>query len=431
MMVLDRVIAPPVIDLSSDLSITPEVIQISPEARLHIYQDTIQPVVRVEFVFKAGKWYQQKPCVAALTAKMLKEGSAQYTAKQIADIIDFYGASIEVSHGFDRATLTLYCLSKFLPSLLPLVFELITNPTFPEKEFNLLKQRVIQTLAIDKQKNNYVATELFTSSLYGKAHPYATYLEEKQIEDITLEDIRLFHKAHYSISLAEIFITGDLSQINKKELLATFSITQRESTPIPFSNHIAIDKSSITYTRQSTSNQMQAAIRVGKSLVNPHHQDYAAFYILNHILGGYFGSRLMKNIREDKGYTYGVYSSLSVKEHDTLFTLGTEIKGDKIEEALTEISEEIRILQTDFISKEELNIVKKHLSGKFISDHSTIFDKMDKYRSNVLLNLPPNFFYVLQMQIELIEPNEIAYAASKYLSLDSLYTTVAGGVIKD
>ncbi|RNI26309.1 M16 family metallopeptidase [Rufibacter latericius] len=423
-MLLNRTIAPAIAELSSDLSITPEV-KITPSgARLHIFENNIQPVVRVEFVFKAGKWFQTKPGVASLTAKMLKEGTRLNSAKELADAIDFHGASLEVNHGFDRATVTLYCLSKFLPSLLPLAFEIIQQPSFPETEFALMKQRVIQTLAVDKQKNSYLATESFTIAVYGKDHPYVSSISEEEIAALQVKDLISFHNEAYSFSSAEVFITGDIDQSGINTILAGLSGDGTSAAPSPtISNTIP----QVGLLPVTTQNQMQASIRVGKPIIRPIHLDYPALYLLNHILGGYFGSRLMKNIREDKGFTYGIYSSLSHKERDSLFFIGADIKGDKIRETLEEISKEIHLLKVEEVHEEEFATAKKHLAGKFLSDHATIFDKMDKYKSNVLLGLPPDFYSQLLASVQELSPEEVTRAANKHLPEDTLLKVVTGG----
>ncbi|WP_207433188.1 M16 family metallopeptidase [Sabulibacter ruber] len=424
-MSLNRSVAPAIAELTTDLSIAPEVLSTPSGARVHIFQNSIQPVTRIEFVFKAGKWYQPKAGVASLTAKMLKEGTSSRTAKQIADAVDFYGASLEVSHGFDRATVTLYCLSKFVPSLLPLTFEIIQTPSFPKEEFELMKQRVIQTLAVDKQKNSYLATEAFTTALYGKDHPYATFIEEEDIAALEIEDLVAFHEAAYTFSDAEVFITGDVTQEDLKAVLSVLEVNSGSKDKQPSISSVEAKTGELI---ERTANQMQASIRVGKSIIGPSHEEYPALYLLNHLFGGYFGSRLMKNIREDKGYTYGIYSSLSNKEQGSVLTIGTDIKGDKINETLAEISKEMDLLKSELISEEELTTAKKHLSGKFLSDHATLFDKMDRYRSNVLLGLSPDFYMFLLNQLQTIAAEKIREVANTYFNEESLLKVVRGGI---
>lgn len=426
-MVLNRKAAPPLTDFIIDTPLTPNIELSSSGVRIHSLENKVQPIARVEFVFKAGKWYQPKAGVASLTAKMLKEGTSCKSAKQIADIIDFYGASLEINHGFDRSTLTLYCLSKYLLELLPLAVEILSEPSFPEEEFELVKQRVIQTLAVDKQKNSYLSSELFTASVYGKEHAYSTLITEEEIAAIELKDISAFHSTAYSLSSAEVFVTGDISSESKALLLSY--LNQKEGPSDHTEGAITDSHQPPTYISEASNNQMQASIRIGKPIISLHHSDYPGLYLLNHTLGGYFGSRLMKNIREDKGFTYGIYSSISNKEKGSLFSIGTDIKGDKIKETIAEVQKELIKLQDEVISDDELLTVKKHLAGKFISDSTTIFDKMDKYKATVFFNLSPNFYTELQASIKEITSEELRDVAKNYFQTDSMFTAIVGGEV--
>jgi len=427
-MYLDRSQAPTIVDFVIDKPLQPKVLNTLSGVTIHILQNTIQPVVRVEFVFKAGKWYQSKAGVASLTAKILKEGTIHKTAKQIADTIDFYGASLEVTHGFDRSTLTLYCLSKFLKDLLPLALEIIQAPSFPEEEFDILKQRVIQTLSVDKQKNSYLSSESFTSVIYGKDHPYSTFINEEDIAALTVSDLREFHSKAYGISTAEIFIAGDLHQEPLEVLLTTFQKNYLEEEKASQSLQFYQEKASVIELYKASPNTMQASVRIGKPFLSPTHDDYPGLYLLNHVFGGYFGSRLMKNIREDKGFTYGIYSSISIREQGVLFSIGTDIKSDKVKETLAEVNEELKKLTLSLVPDEELKTVKKHLAGKFMSESSTIFDKMDKYKATVLLNLPPSYFTNLQEKVNLLLADDLQRIAEKHFDYTSMYRIVVGGI---
>lgn len=166
---LDRKVAPPVQPLASVTLPAADVFSLPNGARLHVLHNDAQPVVRLQIVFRAGKWYDPEPGVSLLTARMLLEGTRTRTARQIADEIAFYGASLECEQGFDRATLTLYCLTRHLEQLLPLVLEVATEPTFPETELEMLQKRTIQNVRIERQKTSYLAAERFSRNLYGPA----------------------------------------------------------------------------------------------------------------------------------------------------------------------------------------------------------------------------------------------------------------------
>ncbi|AMM50509.1 hypothetical protein TH61_03980 [Rufibacter sp. DG15C] len=429
-MSLNRSVAPLLLDSADIPLLVPEVIPISKGTTLHIAHNTIQPIVRVEFVFKAGKWYQPKAAVASLTAKMLLEGTFKKNARQIAELADFYGATLDVSHGFDRSTVTLYCLSKFLPDLLPLLFEVIQEPSFPEHELILLKQRLIQALSVDKQKNGYLASEAYSIKLYGLNHPYTTFISEDEINAVTLEEVNDFHRSHYNLGEVQVFVTGDISLTTKNLLQHALQTDLRSRVEENRRNNTihALQQESEAHTKVATKNNLQAAIRIGNEVISPSHSDFPGLYFTTHLLGGYFGSRLMKNIREDKGYTYGIYASLSTKENSTTFTIGTEVKGDKSVETLKEIELELGRLKEEPIQEEEMRTVIKHLSGKFISDEATLFDQMDRYKSTVFLKLPTDHYHSLVKEFLNMTPSTVNEIANKYLRIEKLLTVIAGGL---
>ena len=402
---------------------TAKVINLYNGAKLHVMKGVNQPVIKFEIVFKAGKRYEVKKGVSYLAAKMLLEGSKQYTSKQIADKVAFYGASLESNQGFDRASLTLYCLSKHFLDILPLIVDIVSNPTIPETELDLLKKRTIQNIAIEKEKNSSLATTLLTKNIYGEHHPYVAGQEETDIIGITRDDILEFISHSYSFQEAVFFLTGDVSAKQVNILSATFAkvmsgklLVQNEINNLPQETYYFLDKPE----------KLQSSIRVGASWPLMQHPNYPKLALLNKILGGYFGSRLMKNIREDKGFTYGIFSALSPKELDTLFYIGTDVNYQNTDETILEINKEIKRLQEELISPEELDTVKTYTVGKFINETTTIFDQSDKYKSVILKNLSANYYTNYIHSLQDTSASDILELAGEYLDLDKLNYVVVG-----
>ena len=392
-------------------------------SRLHCLPGACQPVVKLEIIFKAGKWYEPVPGVSYLTAKMLLEGTAGLSAKQIADTIAFYGASIECNQGFDRSNLTLYCLSKHLGKLLPLVNEILTSPSFPQEEFTLLKSRTIQNISIEKQKTSYLATAALTRNIYGQDHPYVTGMEESGLAAIDQEQIRSFFQARYTFPEAEIILAGDFDEANRQEVAGLFG---GRSSPIHAATQPKAGIKAIENTLVDLPDKLQSSIRIGRNWPLMNHPDFARLSLVNKILGGYFGSRLMKNIREEKGFTYGIFSAISPKEQDSLFYIGTDVNYEKAQETVSEVLKEIRILKEELVPEEELETVKAYTVGKFINDTATIFDQSEKYKTIVLQNLPGDYYSLYLQDIQNLSAAEIPGLMEKYLPEESLSIVVVG-----
>jgi zinc protease len=421
---LDRTLAPQTQEIDAVSFLPAEVMVFSNGARLHRLVHQAQPVMRLEIILKAGKWYEPATGVSYLLSKMLLEGTTHYTSKQLADIVALYGASLECQHGYDRITLTLYCLSKYLPDLLPIVQEVLLAPSFPEEEFQLLQQRVIQNISVEKQKSSYLATERFTTNVYGLKHPYVSGVDEDAILTLTTQDLRNFHHAAFDLSTAEVFSCGDvghdalplLEQLVSSDTLGG-KTKEKEKYPVtsgPKEDYIPMPES------------LQSSIRVGCTWPRFDHPDYQKLNVLNKVLGGYFGSRLMKNIREDKGFTYGIYSTLSPKERSNLFFIGTDVNFANTDQTLKEIYKEILTLQKELVPDEELEIVKKYMVGKFLGDINTIFEQCDRYKTLVLHQLPPDYYTNLLKTVRSVSSTELRDLAVQYWDTSAFYEVVAG-----
>jgi predicted Zn-dependent peptidase len=359
---------------------------------------------------------------------MLLEGTVQHSAKQIADIIAFYGASLECNQGFDRASLTLYCLSHHFQNLLPFIHEVLTTSTFPDAELDLLKKRTIQNISIEKQKNNFLATYILTQNIYGQNHPYVTSMDEYEVDAVLRDDIANFYNTNYNLSEAEIILAGDFNEVDIAKTKEYFSsIGSKTFTQTNLQKDALKDNQTHFLEKPE---KLQSSIRIGCSWPLINNIDFPKLSLLNKILGGYFGSRLMKNIREEKGFTYGIFSAVSPKEKDTLFYIGTDVNYQNTEETVSEIYKEIKVLQEELISEEELSTVKAYTIGKFINDSATIFDQSDKYRTLITHQLPANHYSNYLNTLQNVTPLELQELANTYLK-ESLLNLVIVGRNKD
>lgn len=422
---LNRSLAPAVAEISSVQLPTVEVNFFANGSRLHTIYNGTQPVIKFEIVLKAGKWYEPSNGIAYLTAKMLLEGTKGYSSKQIAEAIAFYGASLECNQGFDRATITLYCLAKHFEPLIQLVAKILLFPTFPEKEFNLLKLRTMQNIRVEKKKNSYLANQLLTRNLHGLAHPYVSGTDELVLSQCTLADVEAFYHNHYYLSEAELFICGDFNSDALRTITNLFDETKPRlvfPTVLKSITHSQLLNKDFLAKEDS----LQSSIRVGGPWPLINHPDYHYLSILNKILGGYFGSRLMKNIREDKGFTYGIFSTVSVKEHANIYFIGTDVNHQNSKQTLAEIYKEINLLKTELISSEEIVTVQNYTLGKFANDLSTIFDQLEKYKNIILHNLPLSFYSDYITAIKHVTSYELLNLANQYYQEESLSEVVVG-----
>lgn len=422
---LDRQVAPPVQPLASVTLPAADVFSLPNGARLHVLRNDAQPVIRLQIVFPAGKWYEPLPGVSLLAARMILEGTRSRTARQIADTIAFYGASLECEQGFDRATLTLYCLTRHLEALLPLVLDVVTEATFPTTEFALLKSRTIQNVRIERQKTGYLAAERFSHNLFGNDYPYGVTFNENSFEKLTTEIIKAFYHTAYQVCSTEIFLCGDIS--DQHERLVVQSLGQGSANLQESAEQDEPQLSTVAqYDYVTVAQSLQASLRIGRLWPSPTDPDAHHLQVLVKVLGGYFGSRLMKNIREDKGFTYGIYSSVAPREHASMFVIGTDVNAASAEAAIEEVHNELRRLQEGPIPNDELQTVKTYMAGKFANELSTVFEQCDKYKSVILLGLPSTHYSEFLTHINLVNPDELQQLAQTYLAPEDMIQVVAG-----
>lgn len=376
----------------------------------------VQEVVEVDWVFPAGLWQEPKAAVALACGGLLKNGTSQKTAHQIHEAIEFFGANLQISTGDDYTVISLFCLTKDLPLLLPIVQEMLNDAQFPEEELALYKQNAVQRLMVSLLQCDFVANQRIDTLLYGEDHPYGRYSKVEKIEALNREDLTAFYKENFDLGKTKIFMAGKLGNteialINKFFGTSKVLLTATENTKIIKPGVAAIGQK---FREINDANGVQAAIRIAREFPNRHHPDFPKMVILNTLFGGYFGSRLMNNIREEKGYTYGIHSSIQPRLHGGALTIHTEVGRDVMEPAIIEIYKEMALLCDQPAEAEELLLVKNYLLGGLLGDLDGPFQIVQRWRSLILNDLDEAHFYTNVAVYKAITPSDIQMLAQQY-----------------
>jgi zinc protease len=386
-----------------------------------------QEIIKLDFIFSAGIWHEKKPLTASSTNKLIKEGTQSYTAYEIAEGIDNYGAFLEVENGFDSSTVTLYTLNKHLNQVLPFVKEVICQPKLSENEFDIHKNNSIECYKINLEKVSFVARKEFSSLIFGHDHPYENNPNIDNYNSLTINNIREFHHNYYGLNNCKILISGKvtneiISTLNtffgteKVSHKATESLSKIESKSIK--KNIYVEKK----------NALQSAIRIGRLMPNKLHPDYFGLKVFNTILGGYFGSRLMSNIREDKGYTYGIGSGLISLKNSGYFFISTEVGTNVTKDALTEIYKELELMLNEEVSNEELDLVRNYMLGQFLKSCDGSFNMANLFESANSYGLDYSFYQNYIDTIKTITPKTIMELGVKYFNKSELKEVVVGKI---
>ena len=388
-----------------------------------------EDICRLELNFNAGSRYQNKPAVSRATLSMLTEGSKKFTSHQIAEKFDFYGSFCEQSSDRDYGKVSLFSLIKYLNESLNLLEEILKNPVFPERELKTYRIKGKQSLIVELEKVSTLARQDFFKGVFGRNHPYGVFVDPKDYENLQRDDLISFHHQYISSKLCTMVVTGKIDSKVIDEITRVFGSTNwgEQNITLPAIGNYELLNQRKFYSLKEDA--VQSAIRIGRKLINRKHDDYQGLVVLNTILGGYFGSRLMKNIREDKGYTYGISSSiLPLKEH-CVFVIGTEVGSEFTIPALNEIYKEIKRLQEEPVSEEELDLVRNYLLGELLRSFDGAFAIADSITSLLEYNdLDYDFFDKTIQTIKTITPTELMNLANSYLRNDDLVECVAGKV---
>ncbi len=385
-----------------------------------------EEVIKLDLIFNAGVWYQNAPLVASFTNTLLREGSKNFSSAEISERLDFYGAYLQAYTEKDLACVSLYCQNKHFESTIKILADIIKYPLFAEDEFNINLNKRKEQFLVDSEKVNVIASKKFQEIIFGKSHPYGKHAEIEDFDALKRNMLIDFYNDYYTPENCKIIISGYVEE-NILKLLDEYLGSKDWDRK---SNIIRNDAKVSGLSKQmhliEKEDSVQSAIRVGKFLFNKTHPDYMGMNLLNMILGGYFGSRLMSNIREDKGYTYGIGSFIVSLKHAGYFAISTETGSEYTSRTIEEIEKEIKKLQTKAIGNAELSRVKNHFLGSLVRNFDGPFEMSDSFKS--LLEYKLDYDYINKMieTIKTTTPNDLLELSNKYLDFDTMKVVVAG-----
>ena len=384
-----------------------------------------QELSRIELVFDAGSFYQSQPLQAYFTNKCLKEGTESYTSKSIAETFDFYGAYLKANIEKDQANISLYSLNKHLEKLLPMLYEVVLKPTFPDDEVQVIVKKQRQEYLVNLEKVSFIAGRKFSGLIFGKNHPYGRIAKMEDYQNIDNEILKKYFEERYCGTEFTIIVSGKMPEGILKKLNQYFGkhTINKKPDSAQTANIKPATQLSHFIEKEGT---LQSALRLGKPMFNKLHPDYLKFKVLNTILGGYFGSRLMTNIREDKGYTYGIGSGIASFRHGGMFYIASEVGTEVTQKALDEIFIEIDKLHSALVSEEELNLVKNYMAGNFMRSADGPFALAELFKGVYHYNLEMDFYSEYLKTIKTITTEEIRDLAVNYLQPESLIRLVVG-----
>ena len=422
---VNRKIAPPIYEVTSLTLPSPSISHL--DNGIPVYETRLgtQDIMKIEIVFHAGRPQEHKRLVSRATSRQLREGTKSYTSAQLAEEIDFYAGTVQTPISLDTGSIVLFCMTKHFPKLIPILAEMVQEPTFPEKELHTFAENNIQSLTVDLSKNDVLAYRKITELIYGENHPYGYNSVPDNYRELTPDDLKKHHAELYTSDNCLIFLSGKTDDSILKLLNQYFG--QKKTISIKNNTPLSIPHEKPQKIKLKNEDTLQSSIRIGRRMGSRHNNpDYNGFTVLNTILGGYFGSRLMTNIREKKGYTYNIYSSVDMMHHDGYFYISSEVSNRFVKKAVTEIYRELEILQNDLVKPEELKMVQNYLLGNMLNMIDGPFSVSDVVRTLITEGASLDNFTDLVETIKNITPEGLRGLAQKYLKREDMFEVIVG-----
>lgn len=391
-------------------------------AEVYVIDAGAEEVLQLEWVFYSGNWFEKKNLVAASTNFLLKNGTSTKTAFQLNEHFEYYGSYLNRNCYNETATVSLHCLTKHLEALLPVVKEMLVDSIFPEEEIKTYKQNMKQRLNVNLKKCDFVANRLIDAYLYGGQHPYGRFTKFEDFDNVTREEILEFYKQYYQNGRFVLFVGGKVPS-NLFELLNK-NFGDLNYKPVAVETISAQPAPEKKYRVVNDAQGIQGAVRLGIHFPNRHHPDFMKAQVLNNLFGGFFGSRLMSNIREDKGYTYGIYSFLENHIQQSAWIISTEAGRDVCEATIAEVYKEMELLRNEPVDDEELLLVRNYMMGSILGDLDGPFHIINRWKNIILNDLDGDYFYQQIETIKKVNAKELQELANKYLVAENFYELV-------
>lgn len=380
-------------------------------------------VLKIDFVFNAGLRNQKMAGQATATGSMLSEGTSKFSAKELADGLDNYGSYFQSKVNVDDSQITLYCLPKFLPLCLEYVSAVLTDCVFPEQELEIYKSNSIQRFLVNSQRNSFLNRRAFYSSIFGNTNAYGAPVNKGDYENISRGTVSNFYKENYLPGIKYVLISGQAEGRVLTQLEHILGSLPYHPAP-PATVNLEGSKAQNIFIENDYS--VQSAIRIGRKLFGRKHPDFKKMQVLNMALGGFFGSRLMKNIREEKGLTYGIYSAVESYWDGGAFYIETEINNELRETGRVEILNEVKKLRDALLSEKELSLVKNYLLGSFLRSIDGPFALADRYKMLLDYGFTYEYYQDFVDTIKSVSASDLCDLANTYLKEADLSTVIVG-----
>lgn len=426
-MILDRTTPPPIRQLSEFSIALPERRVMKNGMPLNIINAGTEDVVRFDLLIGGGQWHQEQPLQAMFTNRMLREGTRRMTSAQIAEKLDYYGAWLELSSSVNYGFITLYSLNKYFSRTLSVIAEMVKAPLFPAKELSVVADTNKQQFLVNSTRVEMIARKQLNRALFGAEHPFGRYAVAEDYDRITPEVLRDFYQKYYHSGNCSVYISGKVTPDiirSIEENLGDDAWGEVKDKPVM--QAVAPRTTSEKHLFVEREDALQSSLKMGSFVMDRQHPDFLKARVMVTLFGGYFGSRLMSNIREDKGYTYGIGAGIVSYPDTGILIISTEAANEYINSIIAEVYREMDKLCNELVPQGELEMVKNYMLGDLCRSYEGPFSLSDAWIYIETAGLDDKFFIRSLDAIRGITREEIQRLAQAYFCKENLIEVVAG-----
>ncbi len=423
---LNRIKAPEYKQVDDFYSLHVESFKLKNGIPVYLINSGIQDIIKIDFIFEAGHWFCENPLVADYANQLMIEGSSKFSSAEIAEKFDFYGTFANFECGKHFANAQLYTLSSFFEKSMEVFKDLVKNPTYPDKEFAVQIQNEYQQFILSREKTEVLAADCFYPKIFGETHPYGRVRKADDFENLKIEQLRAYHHRYYNSENCKIIVAGKLTDDVKSIIEVNFGEDDWKYGGLVSSTERIEGKSSPGRFFVNKPGSVQASIKLGLPMINKKHADFHSLSVFNTILGGYFGSRLMMNLREKNALTYGIYSNLISFLHNGIFVISANVNANQANDAIEHIYMEIELLQKELVKDEELKMVKNYLAGEMLRAFDGPLLQSEIYAGLLSYKLDFDYYKKYFNTLKNIEPETLRQLANTYLKRENFVEILAG-----
>ena len=386
-----------------------------------------QEVNRIDVIHRGGM-FEEVPerLVAQAAASQLSQGAGSMSSQDIAECFDYNGAWAGAHSTHNHTEVSLNSLNRCFDKTLPVFREMIFDPTFPEREFQVYRNRCLGAYRTAREQVKYLAGVEMNRIFFGDGYPLAAAVSDDDVMALDTGKLRRFHSKYYHAANRTVILSGGITDREIDMVVEAFGADRDDRPAEPLVGMTQQSGGASHFSFIEKPGAVQSAIQMQLPAIPRTHPDYFNLRILVTALGGYFGSRLMSNIREEKGYTYGIGAALIGARHGGYIVMSTECDCAYTRPIIDEVKHEMAELRREPLSWHELEMVKSSMLGDLVKNLDTPFAVAGNISSVVLYGIYPEYFNEHIKAIREATPEALLETARRYLLDEHLYVAVAG-----